>query len=90
MSERQDELLDNGKDDQTDQADQTSQPEDDQDGGQVSEVQQMGEEGETPISPGDSVAGYPDSESGEADTRGAGPDGIPPENRRDNEFGPAE
>jgi hypothetical protein len=55
--------------------------------GQVSEVQRMdqGDE-ETPISPGDSTAGYSTSESGSPDTEGSGPDAAPPENRRDNDM----
>lgn len=55
--------------------------------GQVSEVQRLDEdEAGTPDSPSDSTAGYPPSESGDADTQGAGPDAAPPENRRDNEM----
>ena len=62
----------------------------DQDGpgeGQVSEVQNLDQsQADTPVSPTDSTAGYPPSESGEPDTQGAGPDAKPPENRRDNEM----
>lgn len=59
--------------------------------GQVSETQRLdqGDAG-TPISPGDSTAGYPESEAGEPDTRGAGPDAVPPANERDNEMKPEE
>lgn len=54
--------------------------------GQVSEVQRLDEDdADTPISPGDSTGGYPESESGDPDTRGTGPDAAPPENRRDDE-----
>jgi hypothetical protein len=57
--------------------------------GQVSEVGRLDEsEADTPIQPGDSTAGYPASESGDPDFRGAGPDAVPPENRRDNDFKP--
>ncbi|NGN94346.1 hypothetical protein G5C66_16565 [Nocardioides sp. KC13] len=67
-----------------------SEPRDDQEeteeNGQVSEVQQMDPEvAGRPIAPSDSTAGYPESESGEPDTRGSGPDAAPPENRRDND-----
>lgn len=55
--------------------------------GQVSEVGRLDQDdSDTPISPGDSTAGYPKSESGYPDTRGSGPDGIPPENRHDQEL----
>ena len=55
--------------------------------GQVSEVGRLDQDdSDTPISPGDSTAGYPESESGDPDTRGTGPDAIPPENRRDQEL----
>lgn len=54
--------------------------------GEVSEVQHLDEdESDTPVSPGDSTAGYPESESGEPDTRGSGPGEAPPENRHDND-----
>jgi hypothetical protein len=54
--------------------------------GQVSETQRLDEdEAGTPIAPADSTAGYPDSESGDPDTRGSGPSEAPPENRRDND-----
>jgi hypothetical protein len=57
--------------------------------GQISEVQRLDpDEGDTPISPDDSTAGYPESESGQPDTRGSGPDAKPPENKRDNEHKP--
>lgn len=57
--------------------------------GQLSEVQRLDPaEGDTPISPEDSTAGYPKSESGQPDTRGSGPDAKPPEHRRDNEHKP--
>ncbi|MBO0842286.1 MAG: hypothetical protein J2O46_03815 [Nocardioides sp.] len=56
-----------------------------EDTGEVSETQRLDEtDAETPISPDDSVAGYPASESGRPDTQGSGPDAAPPENRRDN------
>jgi hypothetical protein len=59
--------------------------------GQVSEVGRLDEgDADTPISPGDSTAGYPASESGDPDTRGAGPDAVPPENRRDQDVKPSE
>lgn len=59
--------------------------------GQVSEVQRLDDSAsDTPISPEESVAGYPESESGEPDTRGTGPDGVPPENRRDDEHAGSE
>jgi len=68
-----------------------SEQQKDQQDGQLSEVQRLGEGGaDTQISPEDSTAGYPESESGEPDTRGAGPDGIPPENRADNEMKPTD
>ncbi|MBC7276771.1 hypothetical protein [Nocardioides sp.] len=71
MSERRDDHL------ETDTSDES---------GEVSEVQQLDPEAaETPVAPSDSTAGYPESESGEPDTRGSGPDSAPPENRRDNE-----
>lgn len=55
--------------------------------GQVSEVQRMDQDdAETPVSPSDSTAGYPTSESGSPDTHGSGPDAAPPENRRDNDM----
>lgn len=54
------------------------------DEGQVSEVQNL-DEPEADEAPEDSVAGYPEGESGDADTPGSGPDAAPPENRRDNE-----
>ena len=61
----------------------------DQAEGQVSEVQRLDpSESDTPISPGDSTAGYPESESGSPDARGTGPDAAPPENRRDQELKP--
>lgn len=54
--------------------------------GQVSEVQHLDEdESDTPVSPGESTAGYPESESGDPDTRGSGPSEAPPENRHDND-----
>lgn len=53
---------------------------------QVSEVQHLDQdESDTPVSPSDSTAGYPESESGDPDTRGSGPSEAPPENRRDND-----
>lgn len=71
-----------GQSQREDQGDDQGQSE-----GQVSEVQRLDEgDAETPISPTDSTAGYPPSESGDADTRGSGPDAAPPENRRDNEM----
>ncbi|MEU4450672.1 hypothetical protein AB0F44_05045 [Nocardioides sp. NPDC023903] len=61
-------------------------PEYTEESGQVSETQRLDEdEAGTPIAPADSTAGYPDSESGDPDTRGSGPSEAPPENRRDNE-----
>lgn len=55
--------------------------------GQVSEVGRLDPgEADTPIQPSDSTAGYRTSESGDPDTRGAGPDAATPENRRDNDF----
>ena len=55
--------------------------------GQVSEVGRLDPgEADTPIQPSDSTAGYPESESGDPDLRGTGPDAVPPENRRDNDF----
>lgn len=60
--------------------------ENEQSEGQVSEVSGMDPDApETPVAPADSTAGYPESESGEADTQGTGPDAPPPENRRDDE-----
>jgi hypothetical protein len=57
--------------------------------GQVSEVGRLDpDDAGTPIQPSDSTAGYPESESGDPDTRGTGPDAAPPENRRDNDFEP--
>lgn len=62
-----------------------------QSGGQVSEVGRLDQsEADTPIQPSDSTAGYPASESGDPDFHGAGPDALPPENRRDNDFKPRE
>jgi hypothetical protein len=55
--------------------------------GQVSEVGRLDPaDADTPIQPSDSTAGYPESESGDPDLRGTGPDAVPPENRRDNDF----
>jgi hypothetical protein len=55
--------------------------------GQVSEVGRLDEDAAaTPVAPEDSTAGYPASESGDPDFKGTGPDGVPPENRRDNDF----
>lgn len=73
-----------------DDPDQEQQKDDqDQQDGQLSEVQRLGEGGaDTQISPDDTTAGYPEGESGEPDTRDAGPDAVPPENRRDNEMKP--
>jgi hypothetical protein len=57
--------------------------------GQVSEVGRLdGGDADTPIQPSDSTAGYPESESGDPDTHGTGPDAAPPENRRDQDFKP--
>ena len=53
--------------------------------GQVSEVSKLG--GDT-VSDGDSVHGSPSMESGRADDGAAGGDGVPPENRRDNDVKP--
>jgi hypothetical protein len=59
----------------------------DEEKGQLSEVQRLGEgAADTQISPEDATAGYPESESGEPDTAGSGPDAAPPENRRDNDM----
>lgn len=48
-------------------------------GGEVSEVSGLGPAGEAndPISPEDATAGYPDSESGEAQEGTAGPNAAP-------------
>jgi len=63
-----------------------SERENEQSEGQVSEVSGLSEEDrETPVAPDDSTAGYPESESGDPDTQGSGPDAAPPENRRDDE-----
>ncbi|MDH2414935.1 hypothetical protein [Nocardioides sp. CER19] len=51
--------------------------------GQVSEA---GGLGGGAISDGDSVVGSPSGESGQTDRGAVGPDGVPPENRRDNDF----
>ncbi|WP_459983490.1 hypothetical protein [Nocardioides sp. AN3] len=59
--------------------------------GQVSEVGRLdASDAGTPIQPSDSTAGYTESESesGDPDTQAAGPDAVPPENRRDNDFRP--
>ncbi len=48
----------------------------DEQDGQVSEVSGLGESPD-PISPGDATAGYPSSESGEADEGTAGPNAAP-------------
>jgi hypothetical protein len=57
--------------------------------GQRSEVGRLDpDDAGTPISPSDATAGYPDSESGAPDTRGAGPNAAPPDNVRDNDFKP--
>jgi hypothetical protein len=57
--------------------------------GQVSEVGRLDPaDADTPIQPSDSTAGYPESESGNPDLRGTGPDAAPPENREDNDFKP--
>jgi hypothetical protein len=54
------------------------------DEGQVSEVQRMDEgEKDTPISPDDATAGYPESETGDPDTGPAGPDATPNRGSRD-------
>jgi hypothetical protein len=53
--------------------------------GQVSESSRLGDGA---VSDGDSVHGSPSTESGRADTGAAGGDGVPPENRRDNDFEP--
>ena len=49
--------------------------------GQVSEASGAG-----PVSDGDSVVGSPSAEGGAADPGAVGPEGVPPENRRDNDF----
>ena len=62
-----------------------SEPESDVDsasGGQVSEVASFKEPGEQ-ISPGDSVAGAPDGESGKADEGPTGPDAVTNDERQD-------
>ena len=51
-------------------------------GGQVSEVASFKEPGEQ-ISPGDSVAGAPDGESGRADEGPTGPDAVTNDERQD-------
>lgn len=53
--------------------------------GQVSEV---GGFNTDPISDGDSVQGTPTSGEGQVDPGAVGPEGVPPENRRDNDFEP--
>lgn len=73
-----------GQDAETDREDGGGQPE--QSEGQVSEVQRLdGGDADTPISPEDATAGYPESEAGMPDTQGSGPDAAPPANRRDDE-----
>jgi hypothetical protein len=52
------------------------------DEGQVSEVSGLADAG-TPISPGDSVAGQPDSESGSPDEGPTGPDAPTFDERQD-------
>ncbi len=44
------------------------------DEGQVSSAESLDEASDTPISPSDATAGYPESESGEPDEGPAGPD----------------
>jgi hypothetical protein len=51
--------------------------------GQVSESGRLGSD---VISDGDSVQGSPSTEGGAVDAGAVGPDGVPPENRRDNDF----
>jgi hypothetical protein len=58
-----------------------SAPESDSDG-QVSEVASFKEPGEQ-ISPGDSVAGAPEGESGRADEGPTGPDAVTNDERQD-------
>ena len=58
--------------------------ENDSDDGQVSEVQHMDEdEKDTPISPDEATAGYPDSETEDPDTGPAGPDANPNKGSKD-------
>ncbi len=51
---------------------------------QVSEVSGMTDE-PAPIAPEDATAGYPDSESGEADEGPAGPNAVPDHGRSEPE-----
>jgi len=54
--------------------------------GQVSEVSGMErEDADTPLAPAEAVAGYPESESGDAQEGAAGPDASEEENRRDSD-----
>jgi len=83
-------LLNTMGEQQKDERSEDQHGEDQHGEGQVSEVQRLGEGGaDTQISPDDATAGYPDGESGEPDTRGAGPDAAPPENQSDNDMKPA-
>lgn len=51
---------------------------DQQESGEVSEVTSLDRDDSTePIAPADATAGYPDSESGDADEGTAGPDAPP-------------
>jgi hypothetical protein len=51
--------------------------------GQVSETGRLDQGA---ISDGDSVVGSPTTDGGQADRGAVGPEGVPPENRRDNDF----
>jgi len=52
-------------------------------GGQVSETGRMDQGA---ISDGDTVVGSTTADGGQPDPGAVGPDGVPPENRRDNDF----
>jgi hypothetical protein len=63
-------------------SDPQEQPEDSDSGGQVSEVSALRDK-DQPISPGDSVAGAPDGESGRPDEGPTGPDAPTYDERQD-------